>query len=165
MFCRASTPTRFPDTGRTTSSPATPRRSPSMGIRMLGLGGDHTAILAKVIYDDASTLANIAPLSRHRGARCGGRENILSSNKEERWVPEEASRHDTDMGEVARRQVHEIMFLGLLHNLERPARMAEAANREMAPHRRQIRGGRQAVPPGASAVRLTQCFDTCQGRD
>ena len=78
---------------------------PIEGIRMLGLDGDHAAILAKVTRR-ASTLARPrAPDVEEQDVAAA--KQILGSNKGETWVPREESQHDKEMGELVSRQVQE----------------------------------------------------------
>ena len=78
---------------------------PIEGIRMLGLDGDHAAILAKVTRR-ASTLARPrAPEVQEQDVAAAIK--ILGSNKGETRVPREESQRDKEMGELVSRQVQE----------------------------------------------------------
>ena len=93
---------------------------------MLGLEGDHAAILAKVTFEgplgSASTLATRPGIRPDVQVEVETAKQILANlfATAEYWVPDKPHPHDVQMAELAKKQVHERILIGVMHILDGP---------------------------------------------
>ena len=113
-FDAGKTPTLKSDYIFAGNATTTPIKFPTR----LGLDGDHAAILAKVTFDGPPDAPDLSPDVEPQDVNAAERilENLVA--KEESWVPDEPHPHDAQMAELARRQVQERIFIGVMHLMD-----------------------------------------------
>ena len=113
-FDAGKTPTLKSDYIFAGNATTTPIKFPTR----LGLDGDHAAILAKVTFDGPPDAPDLSPDVEPQDVNAAERilENLVA--KAESWVPDEPHPHDAQMAELARRQVQERIFIGVMHLMD-----------------------------------------------